>query len=63
MDDAKGWVVISPRRGARPRLAFQGSAGPQPGWRDNEHPQQAVLELVSDDLEDTMRRLARLGLR
>lgn len=63
MDDAKGWVVIVPRRGARPRLAFQGSAGHQPGWRDSEHPQQGILEFVTDDVQDAMRRLARLGLR
>lgn len=62
MDDAKGWVVIIPRRGARPRLAFQGSGGHQPGLRDSDHPQQARLEFVSDSLEDTIWQLARLGL-
>lgn len=62
MADAKGWVVIVPRPGARPRLAFQGSVGHQPGWRDSDHPQQAVLEFVTNNLDDTLRRLARLGL-
>lgn len=61
MSDAKGWVVIVPRRGARPRLAFQGSAGHQPGWRDSKHPQQAFLDFVTDDVEDAMARLTRLG--
>jgi hypothetical protein len=63
MDDAKGWVVIVPRPGYRPRLAFQGSSGDPPGWNDREHPQQAGLDLVSDDLENTTRQLARLGVR
>lgn len=62
MDDAKGWVVVVPRAGARPRLAFQGSDGHPPGWRDANRPQQAVLEMVTDNLEDAMSRLARLGL-
>jgi len=62
MDDAKGWVVIVPRTGTRPRLAFQGSDGHQPGWRDRDHPQQALLEFVTDNLQDAMWQLARLGL-
>lgn len=63
MNDATGWVVIVPRVGVRPRLAFQGSEGDQPGWRDPAHPQQAMLQLEADDLEATMTRMARLGLR
>jgi hypothetical protein len=43
-------------------LAFQGSDGHQPGWRDRDHPQQALLEFVTDNLQDAMWQLARLGL-
>ncbi len=46
----------------RPRFAFQGSVGQQPGWRDSDYPQQALLEFVSNDLDDTIRQLTRLGL-
>lgn len=62
-DDAKGWVVLVSRTGARPRLAFQGAAGQGPGWNDPDHPQQAGLDLAADDIDAAMRQLTRLGLR
>lgn len=63
MDDTKAWVVIVPRTGVRPRLAFQGADGQRPGWNDPNHPQQAGLDLVTDNLPAAARQLARLGLR
>lgn len=53
IEDSPGWVVIKRDDGHRPGLSFAGADGRPPRWQDPARPQQAHLDIETDDLHTT----------
>lgn len=59
--NSPGWVVIKRTDGRRPGLSFGGADGQPPSWLDPERPQQAHLDIETDDFKATKDLVIRLG--
>jgi hypothetical protein len=61
IEDSPGWVIIERDDAQRPGLSFGGADGQPPRWQDPERPQQAHLDIETDDLQAAQDLVLRLG--
>lgn len=61
IEDSPGWVIIKRDDGQPPGLSFAGATGRPPRWQDPERPQQAHLDIETQDLQKTGELALRLG--